>query len=347
MTTEHRPENRNEGKDQHDPDGYDHGAEESAERRVQRGGLREAEAAKRVTEEDQGEGESLMIMERKKKPVDAVSVLRQMERTMGGAAKEERQEAQELVYDAWEAADADEEVDLFQRAVELDPTNVDAWLGLMHCADIGKEDSVAILRKLVATGASNLGKKAFETNKGHFWGLLETRPYMRARSELAWELKRMGRFDECIAEYEGMLELNPNDNQGVRYGLMACYLAVGALDGARRLFSQYDEREFSAVWAWAFVLERFLSGELKEAEKALREARDQNPHAQVYFLEHRRLPKSMPGSYSPGSPEEAMIAWDILRDAWKKHPEAQAWVGACKRRAPAPEREKNGSGKLH
>jgi len=78
------------------------------------------------------------------------------------------------------------------------------------------------------------------------------------------------------------------------------------------------------------VLERFLSGEMKKAEKALQASRKQNPHAQGYFLEHRKLPKSMPGSYSIGSREEAIIAWDILRHAWKQHPDVQVWLKAQK-----------------
>ncbi|MBU1693109.1 MAG: tetratricopeptide repeat protein [Verrucomicrobia bacterium] len=271
-------------------------------------------------------------MERKKekKPIRPESVLRRMERMMGGAGKGKDREAQDLVYDAWEAADGDEAYDLLVRAVELDPTNVDAWLGLMDFEPVEDDERIEMLRQLVDIGEKNLGKRVFKEDKGHFWGLLETRPYMRARSQLALRLMELGRFKESIAEHEGMLELNPNDNQGVRYGLMSCYLAVKRLDGARRLFEQYDERKYSAIWAWAYVLARFLSGNLKAAEKALQDARKQNPHAQAYFLGHRKPPKSMPGSYSIGSREEAILAWDILQHAWKKHPDAQAWLGAQK-----------------
>jgi len=273
-------------------------------------------------------------MERKKGQIRPESVLRLMEQRMGGAVKGKdiQREAQELVYDAWEAADADEAFNLLSQAVELDPTNVDAWIGLMDFESLEDEERIEMLRKLVAMGEKNLGAKIFKEDKGHFWGLLETRPYMRARLQLALHLMELGRFEESMTEHEGMLELNPNDNQGVRYGLMSCYLAVSRLDGARRLFKQYNERKYSAVWDWAYVLERFLSGEMKEAEKALQVARKQNPHAQSYFLEHRKSPKSMPDSYSIGSREEAIIAWDILRHAWKKHPDAQVWLMAQKSR---------------
>ena len=55
-----------------------------------------------------------------------------------------------------------------------------------------------------------------------------------------------------MAEIEGLLELNPNDNQGMRYLLMGAYLAMNRLDGARRLFEKYDERPYTATWAWAY-----------------------------------------------------------------------------------------------
>lgn len=55
-----------------------------------------------------------MIMERKDGKMSAESVLRRMERAMGGAAKEKgrQRQAQELVYDAWETADANEAFEL-------------------------------------------------------------------------------------------------------------------------------------------------------------------------------------------------------------------------------------------
>lgn len=269
-----------------------------------------------------------MIMERDNKPIEPSMILRRMERMMGGAAKGKDWEAQDLVYDAWEAADGYAAFELLTRAVELDPTNVDAWLGLMDFEPLETEERIDLLRRLVAMGEKHLGKKAFREDKGHFWGLLETRPYMRARSQLALCLMEAGRFEESIAEHEAMLELNPGDNQGLRYRLLSLYLALKRLDDAKRLFEQYDERKFSAVFAWGYVLERFLAGDTAGAAKSLQNAQKQNPHAQAYFLGHRRPPRHTPGCYSPGSKEEAVIAWNILKHAWKRHPEARAWLRA-------------------
>ena len=267
----------------------------------------------------------------KAKLIDAAAGLRQMERLLGGAAKgknQREQDAQQLVYDAWES-DADAACELLTKATQLDPTNVDAWLGLLQMSTLPPEEQIDILRELVAKGKKNLGKD-FNEFKGHFWGVHETRPYMRARGMLAHLLVETGRWAEAIAEYEAMLELNPNDNQGVRYELMTADLVMDRLEAARRLFQTYDERKYSANWAWAYVLERFLSGATDEARKALAVARKQNPHAQAYFLGHRKLPKTMPGSYGMGTQEEAMIAWEILQPAWERHPAAGAWLaGEC------------------
>lgn len=267
-------------------------------------------------------------MKDKKKSVDVESLFGRMERLAGGAAKgkkKEQQDAQDLVYNSWEAANAADALALLTAATHLDPNNVDAWLGLLRFSTLPDEEWLDMLRGLVKMGQKNLGAD-FKALKGVFWGVHETRPYMRARGALAQRLAKLGRFEEAIAEHEAMLELNPNDNQGIRYGLMGCYLAADRLDGARRLFKEYDERKYGATWAWAYVLERFLSGAPEEAKKALQEARQQNPHAQAYFLGHRQLPKSMPGSYAIGSREEAIMAWDMLQSAWEKHPAAGEWL---------------------
>ncbi|HMP76891.1 MAG TPA: tetratricopeptide repeat protein [Kiritimatiellia bacterium] len=276
-----------------------------------------------------------MIMPRddsKKKQADPLMVMRSLERLMGGAAKgkKEKAKAQDLVYDAWEMVEPEDALELYLEALELDPSNVDAWLGLLPFRDGDPEEDLAYLRQVVQIGEKALGEKVFKQDKGHFWGLLETRPYMRARAMLAQRLTELGRLDEAIAENEVTLELNPNDNQGLRYVLLGGYLAKRRLEDARRLFDRYDECGFSTIFAWGKILERFLSGDETGAASALAVARNQNPYAEAYFRGHRKPPKQKPGSYSIGSREEAIIAFDILGAAWEAYPEARAWLEAIR-----------------
>lgn len=232
-------------------------------------------------------------------------------------------EAQQLVYDAWEAPTNEEEQELIQRALEIDPTNVDALLQVAVYAGVDGEEEIELLRKVVAIAEKNLGPKAFKEFAGAFWGFIETRPYMRARERLAEALRYAGRTEEAIAEWQVMLKLNPNDNQGVRYALLASLLALNRLEEARNLFKKYPgEFDFNAVFAWGRVLERFLSEDLPGAAAALAAARKQNPHMQVYVKAHRRLPRELPEAYAPGSKEEAICFAKNVRSAWEKHPAA-------------------------
>jgi len=268
------------------------------------------------------------------KPPTPQSLLLSIERHLretGRVSNDTAFEAQQLVYDAWEAETDERELELILKALDLDPTNVDALLTLLRHSQLDIEDEIEWLRKVVAIGERNLGPQTFKEDAGHFWGMIETRPYMRARQELAEALRWSGRLEEAVTEWEAMLKLNPNDNQGMRYNLLACYLALGRLEGARRLFKKYGgDVSYNTVFAWGKVLERFLAGDLAEAEKALAAARKQNPHAQGYVKGHRRLPKHLPDSYAPGSKEEADCFAELLRDAWSQHPQALKWLAEQK-----------------
>ncbi len=164
------------------------------------------------------------------------------------------------------------------------------------------------------------------------------------RARLCQLLVQAGKTKEAIAEFEAMLELNPNDNQGIRYELMGAYLSLGRLDGARRLFKQYDERKYTTTWAWAYILERLVSGAEDEAASALAEALAQNPHMRAYVQGDRQLPRNRPGSYAMGSREEAIIAWEALQPAWDKHPGAVAWLRSQPRAPLAPPATKSRRG---
>ena len=204
-------------------------------------------------------------------------------------------------------------------------------IGSDHAGFEYKGKIIEFLQKLVELAKTRLGPKAFKELAGAFWGFHETRPYMRARQQLAEHLRVVGRLEESIAEYEGMLELNPGDNQGVRYSLLPCLLILRRLEAARKLFEKYpEEAEFNALFAWGRVLERFLSDDLSGAETALAAARKQNPQMQAYVKGHRQPPKTLPEAYAPGSKEEAICFADLLRGAWEKYPAALKWLEAQK-----------------
>ena len=150
---------------------------------------------------------------------------------------------------------------------------------------------------------------------------------MRARARLAETLRAAGRVEEAVLEWETMLKLNPNDDQGVRHMLLTHYLAVRQPQNAQRLMAEYPrDFETSTAFAYAHVLERFLSEDVAGAAWALALARRQNPHTEVYLADFHKRPESVPDRCLPGSEDEAAYFADALRLAWKAYPAARLWL---------------------
>jgi tetratricopeptide (TPR) repeat protein len=182
---------------------------------------------------------------------------------------------------------------------------------------------IAELRAAVEAGERSLGEKPFREARGHFWGIVETRPYMRARRELAMALLGHEQLPEAAAEFVEMLELNPNDNQGVRDYLLGVYLALNDLDGTASLYRQYAE-DGSAVFAWGRVFLLMLSGRRAEARKALEEAFRNNPWPVAVFLGQR--PPDEPDSWGMGDEDEGVHAAVALLPACAEHPDVVVWI---------------------
>lgn len=240
------------------------------------------------------------------------------------AEADAKDQAQQIAFDAMDAPSAAQARKLAKRALKLDPDCVDALLVITDLDAHTTRVRIGGLQRAVAAGERSLGAKFIRENKGHFWMLIETRPYMRALEQLATDLVAAGLRAYAIRVYEKMLELNPNDNQGVRDPLLALYLAVGDPASAGKLLKAYDDA--SANFAWGRVLERFLGGDHKGADQALKKALQVNRFVALYMTERLPLPKGLPEMYEMGSAEEAVLCVVNLRAAWDAHRDAVFWL---------------------
>src|SRR6202011_1906364 len=116
-----------------------------------------------------------------------------------------------------------------------------------------RNEALRLYEQGVDAGARALGAQVFERAAGDFWGVLETRPYMRARLGLAHSLWIAGRREEAVQHLQDMLRLNPGDNQGVRYTLAGFLLFLDRDDDLEQLLRQYPD-EWSAAWAYTRAL---------------------------------------------------------------------------------------------
>lgn len=238
--------------------------------------------------------------------------------------------SQDLVFDAYEQP-VSKGKKLIKQALELDPDNADAY---NYLASIEKdiEKSIKLYKKAIKAGEKSLGKQFFSENKGHFWGLIETRPYMRAKAGLADCLFAKKEVDQAIEIYEEMLELNPNDNQGVRYLLSTVLLEKGDL--ARfELFTKSIEDEDCAVWNYNNALYHFKKfGNTAKTKRVLRFAYKSNRFVIDYLLGIKKMPDTPPQYIGIGDENEAVSyvynTWSI----WDKTEGVFDWLYGFKKK---------------
>src|SRR5215211_9212511 len=135
--------------------------------------------------------------------------------------------AQELIYDAFDTRDARKRVKLAEKALQITEDCADAYVLLAEETAEDAEEARELYEAGTRAGERALGEEAFTEDAGYFCGILETRPYMRAREGLAHCLWEMDRREEAVEHYQQMLKLNPDDNQGIRYELAGCLLNLG------------------------------------------------------------------------------------------------------------------------
>jgi tetratricopeptide (TPR) repeat protein len=162
--------------------------------------------------------------------------MRQFMRAQRGEAGEPTplDQAHEHLLHAYQEPDEERKVRLAKDALAVCPDCADAYVLLAEHARSRKE-ALRLYEQGVAAGERALGAEAFERDAGHFWGILETRPHMRARLGLAHALWTAGRRDEAVRHLQDMLRLNPNDNQGVRYTLAGFLLFLDRDDDLARI----------------------------------------------------------------------------------------------------------------
>src|SRR5215218_9529942 len=130
--------------------------------------------------------------------------------------------AQELIYDAFETDDPQIRVELAEEALRISEDCADAYVLLAEETAEDAEEARELYEAGVRAAERALGEEIFAEEAGNFWGILETRPYMRSLEGLASSLWVLGERTEALSHYSRILQLNPNDNQGVRYELAGC-----------------------------------------------------------------------------------------------------------------------------
>lgn len=241
------------------------------------------------------------------------------------------EQAQDKMYEAWGARSRKARVRLAREALAISPDCADAYVLLAEETARTPEEALKLYEEGMRAGERALGPEAFTEDAGNFWGVLETRPYMRARAGVAECLWEMGKAARAVEHYQELLRLNPGDNQGNRYMLARLLLQEGRDEELGALLKEYEE-EASAEWAYTRALWLFRhEGASPRASCTLQEAFDENRFVPLFMLGLQPLPEDPPEYISPGEESEAVDYLINNGDYWVDTPGASEWfVGQFK-----------------
>lgn len=172
-----------------------------------------------------------------------------------------------------------------KKALELEPDNMDA---ISASLDLIEDDSTweyyQKLSEAVKNGAKLMEKKGFmdEDSIGEYWGILETRPYMRLLNRYAEFMAEAGMMSLAAREYEEMIRLSENDNLGIRYSLMHVYAFLEQEEPALELHKKYDGYEETQMLLPLSVL-YFKRGDFDKAEDYLKRLCATNKDTKKFF----------------------------------------------------------------
>jgi tetratricopeptide (TPR) repeat protein len=207
-------------------------------------------------------------------------------------------------YEAWERTTSRSRIALARKALGISPLCADAYVLLAEEARSIEEDR-DYYAKGVEAGELALGPRGFKEYAGHFWGFLETRPYMRARAGLASTLLLLGDVDGAVAHYRDMLKLNPNDNQGIRYVLAGCLLRQDNYSGLKELLAAHEDGSGFWLYTQALVAFRESGGSDEQAAALVRDAWSANEHVPAILAGTKPAVSSNEGYITMGGPDEA------------------------------------------
>ena len=201
-----------------------------------------------------------------------------------------------------------------KKALALEPDNLDAKRMWLNDAPLDPFERFELLEKAVQEGREQMEKLGFNDAEsiGHYWGILETRPYMRLLDDYVFDMLQSGMYGKAMAVCEEMLRLCKNDNLGKRFTLMHLYAffenEVAAL-GLLKKYSDHDETQMLVALSVLY----YKLGQWNKADEYLQRAQKINKDVKKFFRSvfeqsYEKFSDFMEqGCYQPYTVEELIV----------------------------------------
>ncbi|MEI6528084.1 MAG: hypothetical protein WCO10_00200 [bacterium] len=234
--------------------------------------------------------------------------------------EERYREAQELCYSAWDS-DIDDTVALAYKAINKSDYCSDAYniFALYLPENLGEE--LLLYRWATRLAEVYWGEEFFKREKGYFYGLVHTRPYMRSRIGVARTLIALGCHEEAIQHLEALIELDSGDHVGARLLLSVEYLMLGRYSAFNLLTENYEDcNGCYGRYGKVFFLDAVGAPD-EEYLQALKAALRQNQHV-PQLLAHPETEVNRSGyGVSWSGPDGADEYLNFARLLWTSRPD--------------------------
>lgn len=225
------------------------------------------------------------------------------------------EKAEDLVYQAYNLSTAKGKK-LVKQSLELDPNCIMAYQYLGQ-QENNIKNAIKYFTKGQEIGAKVFGGPFEKEHKGHFWLIHETRPYMSCILGLADCYFYLDDTHKAIELAEYLLDLNPNDNQGIRYNLTTYLMAAAEYTKLNKHFKAHDN-DGGIVILYNKALSAYTQKKSELlARSLLIEAIDHNPKV-VQLLSLKKSLTTSASTYASGSEEEAIYYLQHNMFLWQK-----------------------------
>lgn len=203
------------------------------------------------------------------------------------------------------------------RALEVYPFCIDArnLLGNIYSDRFEFREAEKVYRAAIEDAVQEQGGIVKQKDVP-YWLEIDTRPSMRARHGLGLTLMQLHRYGEALKEFEILMDLNPNDNQGIRFLLADVYHFLGNVEKAEKYYEEYSEVD--SLYEYSLLL--YFSGKQSQAEGMLKKAVTGAPFiAQVLqrYLRQFDFWKGM-GSFRYGTAPHLLHHMNAIVGAWNE-----------------------------
>lgn len=141
---------------------------------------------------------------------------------------------------------------------------------------------------------------------GCFYGIFETRPYIRGLYTKAYLLIVNGKIKQAESICKEILRLNEHDNTGARYLLMAIHAYFEEEKEALKLYKKYPEENLEMLFPLFTIY--YKKGDDNRAKGYLNKINKANPHFIKLFKGTLKQTKEVPtGYYAKGDSSEVMM----------------------------------------